>query len=229
MLTLSYQSILHLLSYCMIVNASWIKNDHYFSFDYQPQGTTVIPVWKNNSQRSLYVVTSLHKTFSKCVSLKTALSYNRMESLMAQNGTTDTYKANVLSSNMNFLLSSLSWLSVSYALTGNISWYDNNADSRLRSIYNQINITFYPIDILSFDLSLDNQITEISHGNYSNNTFLDASAEYKLSKRTRISVKAANILNRKNFINASKSLLNYSYYSCPLRGREVLLCFSFTY
>lgn len=229
MFSLSYQSVLHLFSWYFVANASWTKNDHYFNFEYEPSATVVTPVWKDNSQRFFYAVTSLHKTFGKGVSLKSSFNYNRMEMLTAQNGTTDTYKSNVLSSSTNFLWSSLSWLSVSYTLTENISWYDGNHESQLKSLYNQASFKFYPLHQLSFNCSLDNQIIEILKGHYSNNTFVDASAEYSFSRRFRVSIKATNVLNRKRFVNATHSVLNYNYYSRPLLGRQMLIGFSLSY
>ena len=229
MLSLSYQSVLHLLSWYFVANASWTKNDHYFNFEYEPSATIVTPVWKDNSQRFFYAVTSLHKTFERGVSLKSSLNYNRMEMLTAQNGTTDTYKSNVISLSTNFLWNRISWLSAYYTLTGNISWYDGNSESQLKSLYNEAEFKVYPIHQLSVGCSVDNQLTELSKGHYSNNTFLDASAEYRFSKRLSISVKATNLLNRKQFVNATRSVLNYNYYSRPLSGRKVLFGFSFSY
>lgn len=229
MISLSYQSVLHLFSWYFVANASWTKSDHYFNFEYEPSATVVTPVWKDNTQRFFYAVTSLHKTFGKGISLKSSLNYNRMEMLTAQNGTTDTYKSNVLSSNTYFLWSSLSWLSVSYTLTGNLSWYDGNHESQLKSLYNQAILKFYPLRRLSLNCTFDNQIIEILKGRYSNNTFVDASAEYSFSKRLRVSISAVNLLNRKQFVNATHSVLNYNYYSRPLLGRQLLIGVSVSY
>ena len=90
-------------------------------------------------------------------------------------------------------------------------------------------VKFYPLRRLSLNCSVDNQIIEILKGHYSNNTFVDASAEYSFSKRLRISISATNLLNRKQFVNTTHSVLNYNYYSRPLLGRQLLIGVSVSY
>lgn len=222
-LSLSYQSILHLMTWYFLANVSLDKKDHYYSYEYTPENTLRLPVWKDNRQRSLFLLTSLQKAFGKGVNLKTSLSYNSMGLLMAQNGTTQNYHSNALSLTAEFVYTALLWMSFSYSGTGNIGWYAHHPETRMKSLYSDLSVTFYPVSHLAVTASLNHHIVEISQGVYKNNSFIDATLEYDFSKQVAFSLHATNLLNHREYVNTSISALNYSYYRKPLRGRELLI------
>lgn len=221
--TMSYHSVLHLMSWYFLANASWTKSDHYFEYTYDAEATVRRPVWEDNSQRLFYATTSFQKTFAKGVSMKSSLNFSRMEMLLAQNGRKDIYKSNALSATVDFIYSALSWMNMSYAVTGNLSWHDKESNTRLKSLYDDLSISFFPFKKVAVNLSLEHNAIEISKGTYKSNVFWDMSLDYNLSKRVKIRVLSTNLLNQKNYINASYSAFNYNYFSKPIRGREFIL------
>ncbi len=227
--SMSYQSILHLLSWYFLANASWDTKDHYYTYDYMPEATYCTPVWQDNRQQTLFLMTSLQKSFGRGVSLKTSLSYNSMELFLAQNGSTDTYRSNALSLTADFIYSALSWMNLSYSATGNLGWYAGIPDTRLKSLYNDFRLTLYPLKSLAFNAWLEHRVSEISKGQYKSHLFADASIEYSHSKRWFLYLKVVNLLNQRTYINTSVGALNYSYFSKPLRGREIIAGLTFKF
>lgn len=228
-LSLSYQSILHLMTWYFLANASWDKRDHYFAYSYTPEATLRLPVWEDNRQRSLFVQTSLQKAFAKGVSLKTSLSYNSMELLTAQNGTVQTFRSNALSLTADFIYAALSWMNLSCSATGNVGWYAHRPETRMKSLYTDLSLSLYPVAHLALTASLDYHLSEISQGVYRHNSFVDVSAEYTPGRRLGFSLRAVNLLDQREYVNTSVSVLNYGYFSKPLRGREVLFGISWKF
>ena len=222
-LILSYQSILHLMTWYFLVNLSWDKKDHYYSYSYTPKATFRKPVWEDNSQRFIFLTTSLKKAFGREISLNTSLSYNSMELLIAQNGTKDSFRSNALSITADLIYATLAWLKLSYSATGNMGWYAHQPHTRLKSLYNDFSITVYPLSHIALTMSLDHRLSEIARGIYRHNAFVDASLEYTPTKRLYFSLHTTNLLNQREYVSTSVSALNYNYFRKPLRGREILL------
>ena len=57
--------------------------------------------------------------------------------------------------------------------------------------------------------------------------FVDLTTLYKLNKRWSLSLHVSNLLNRKQYVEASFSGLNRHSLTLPLRGREVMMKISF--
>ena len=231
--SLNYSNLVTLFVWNVMASASWSTSDHYNEYTYGNDLTTVRPVWKDVKSRSLFVLTSVDKTFAGTgESVKATVSYNRTALPVAQNGVTVDITANVLTTAMTLRWSRWKWLSVTDRPTFNLTWQDPYAWSAghntLKSFYNEADVHLFPLSGLDISLSWEYNVLEVERGRYRRNSFLDASVRYSLSKKIDLRLAMSNLLNRKVYEEASFSGLNYGYFSLPLRGREVLFSVAFS-
>lgn len=231
--SLNYSNLVTLFVWNVMASASWSTSDHYNEYTYGNDLTTVRPVWKDVKSRSLFVLTSVDKTFAGTGgSVKATVSYNRTALPVAQNGVTADITANVLTTAMTLRWSRWKWLSVTDRPTFNLTWQDPYAWSAghntLKSFYNEADVHLFPLSGLDISLSWEYNVLEVERGRYRRNSFLDASVRYSLSKKIDLRLAMSNLLNRKVYEEASFSGLNYGYFSLPLRGREVLFSVAFS-
>ena len=231
--SLNYSNLVTLFVWNVMASASWSTSDHYNEYTYGNDLTTVRPVWKDVKSRSLFVLTSVDKTFAGTgESVKATVSYNRTALPVAQNGVTADITANVLTTAMTLRWSRWKWLSVTDRPTFNLTWQDPYAWSAghntLKSFYNETDVHLFPLSGLDISLSWEYNVLEVERGRYRRNSFLDASVRYSLSKKIDLRLAMSNLLNRKVYEEASFSGLNYGYFSLPLRGREVLFSVAFS-
>ena len=231
--SLNYSNLVTLFVWNVMASASWSTSDHYNEYTYGNDLTTVRPVWKDVKSRSLFVLTSVDKTFAGTgESVKATVSYNRTALPVAQNGVTADITANVLTTAMTLRWSRWKWLSVTDRPTFNLTWQDPYAWSAghntLKSFYNEADVHLFPLSGLDISLSWEYNVLEVERGRYRRNSFLDASVRYSLSKKIDLRLAMSNLLNRKVYEEASFSGLNYGYFSLPLRGREVLFSVAFS-
>ena len=231
--SLNYSNLITLFVWNFMASASWRTSDHYDEYSYGSELTTVRPVWQDVKSRSLFVMTSVDKTFAGTGgAVKATLTYNRTTLPVAQNGVTADITANVLTAAMTLRWSKWKWLSVTDRPTFNLTWQDpyawNSGHNTLKSFYNVANIHLFPLSGLHISLSWEYNRLEVEHGRYRHNSFIDASMRYALNKRIEFSLAMSNLLNRKVYEEASFSGLNYGYFSLPLRGREVLFSVAFS-
>lgn len=231
--SLNYSNLVTLFVWNLMASASWSTSDHYNEYTYGNDLTTVRPVWKDVKSRSLFVMTSVDKTFAGTGgSVKATVSYNRTALPVAQNGVTADITANVLTTAMTLRWSRWKWLSVTDHPTFNLTWQDPYAWSAghntLKSFYNEADVHLFPLSGLDISLSWEYNVLEVERGRYRRNSFLDASVRYSLSKKIDLRLAMSNLLNRKVYEEASFSGLNYGYFSLPLRGREVLFSVAFS-
>ena len=231
--SLNYSNLVTLFVWNVMASASWSTSDHYNEYTYGNDLTTVRPVWKDVKSRSLFVLTSVDKTFAGTgESVKATVSYNRTALPVAQNGVTADITANVLTTAMTLRWSRWKWLSVTDRPTFNLTWQDpyawSSGHNTLKSFYNEANIHLFPLSGLDISLSWEYNRLEVERGRYRHNSFIDASVRYALNKRIEFSLAMSNLLNRKVYEEASFSGLNYGYFSLPLRGREVLFSVAFS-
>lgn len=231
--SLNYSNLVTLFVWNLMASASWSTSDHYNEYTYGNDLTTVRPVWKDVKSRSLFVLTSVDKTFAGTgESVKATVSYNRTALPVAQNGVTADITANVLTTAMTLRWSRWKWLSVTDRPTFNLTWQDPYAWSAghntLKSFYNEADVHLFPLSGLDISLSWEYNVLEVERGRYRRNSFLDASVRYSLSKKIDLRLAMSNLLNRKVYEEASFSGLNYGYFSLPLRGREVLFSVAFS-
>lgn len=231
--SLNYSNLVTLFVWNVMASASWSTSDHYNEYTYGNDLTTVRPVWKDVKSRSLFVLTSVDKTFAGTgESVKATVSYNRTALPVAQNGVTADITANVLTTAMTLRWSRWKWLSVTDRPTFNLTWQDPYAWSAghntLKSFYNEADVHLFPLRGLDISLSWEYNVLEVERGRYRRNSFLDASVRYSLSKKIDLRLAMSNLLNRKVYEEASFSGLNYGYFSLPLRGREALFSVAFS-
>ena len=231
--SLNYSNLVTLFVWNVMASASWSTSDHYNEYTYGNDLTTVRPVWKDVKSRSLFVLTSVDKTFAGTgESVKATVSYNRTALPVAQNGVTADITANVLTTAMTLRWSRWKWLSVTDRPTFNLTWQDPYAWSAghntLKSFYNEADVHLFPLSGLDISLSWEYNVLEVERGRYRRNSFLDASVRYSLSKKIDLRLAMSNLLNRKVYEEASFSGLNYGYFSLPLRGREALFSVAFS-
>ena len=69
---------------------------------------------------------------------------------------------------------------------------------------------------------------EVERGRYRHNSFLDAAVRYAVTKRMELGLRMSNLLDRDTYEEALFTGLNYSWFSMPLRGREVLFSVAFS-
>ncbi|MBR1621547.1 MAG: hypothetical protein IJ669_05470 [Prevotella sp.] len=153
------------------------------------------------------------------------MSYTRNEIPLEQNGMRQDIGSNALSANLMLIWDKISWIVLRNSTTFNITWQDrfeNRSHNSRRSIFNIFQIDCYPLQKLNMQMSLEQNTTETDRGKYSTNIFLDVSAKYVLNKRTELSLRLSNLLNRKQYEDVSFSGLTSTYLSMPLRGRELL-------
>lgn len=231
--SLNYSNLITLFVWNFMASASWRTSDHYNEYTYGSELTTVRPVWQDVKSRSLFVMTSVDKTFAGTGgAVKATLNYNRTTLPVAQNGVTADITANVLTAAMTLRWSKWKWMSVTDRPTFNLTWQDpyawSSGHNTLKSFYNEANIHLFPLSGLDISLSWEYNRLEVERGRYRHNSFIDASVRYALNKRIEFSLAMSNLLNRKVYEEASFSGLNYGYFSLPLRGREVLFSVAFS-
>ena len=231
--SLNYSNLVTLFVWNLMASASWRTSDHYNEYTYGSELTTVRPVWQDMKSRSLFVMTSVDKTFAGTGgAVKATLTYNRTTLPVAQNGVTADITANVLTAAMTLRWNKWKWMSVTDRPTFNLTWQDpyawSSGHNTLKSFYNEANIHLFPLSGLDISLSWEYNRLEVERGRYRHNSFIDASVRYALNKRIEFSLAMSNLLNRKVYEEASFSGLNYGYFSLPLRGREVLFSVAFS-
>lgn len=76
---------------------------------------------------------------------------------------------------------------------------------------------------------VEHHLNEITRGSYRQETYVDATVEYTPTRSLSLYVKATNLLDRRSYVSTSVSALQYSYFSKPLRGREVIAGITFKF
>ena len=123
--SLNYSNLITLFVWNFMASASWRTSDHYNEYTYGSELTTVRPVWQDVKSRSLFVMTSVDKTFAGTGgAVKATLNYNRTTLPVAQNGVTADITANVLTAAMTLRWSKWKWMSVTDRPTFNLTWQD---------------------------------------------------------------------------------------------------------
>lgn len=221
-----YANFSNMVTWSITGMASRRKADHYNIYSYRQQLTEIVPTWQDAVSSFYFAGLTADKTLTRIdFQIKTALSYTRNEIPLEQNGMKQDISSNALSANLLLMWDKVSWLVIRNSTTFNITWQDrfeNRSHNSRRSIFNIFQIDCYPLQKLNMQMSLEQNTTETDRGKYSTNIFLDVSAKYVLNKRTELSLRLSNLLNRKQYEDVSFSGLTTTYLSMPLRGRELL-------
>lgn len=87
-------------------------------------------------------------------------------------------------------------------------------------------LTYSPVEALNFRSGGEWRYTTLTDGSHKTAMFLDARAEYKITKKKiRLRLETNNLLNKKNYSYTVYSGLNSYSYDYRLRGREILISF----
>lgn len=231
--SLGYANVVTMFVWNVMAIASWNTADHYNEYTYGERFTTVRPVWRDVKTRMLFFMTSADKTFTRIgLSLKNTLNYNRTTLPVAQNGVNASVTANVMAAALTLRWNKLRWLTLTERPTFNLTWQDPYAGSTghntLKSFYNVADVHLFPVKGLDVSLQWEYNMLEVERGRYRHNSFLDAAVRYAVTKRMELALRMNNLLDRDTYEEASFTGLNYSWFSMPLRGREVLFSVTFS-
>lgn len=231
MFSLNYADMINMFTWNITASASWRKSDLHTTYDYEDVYTLVAKVAEKKSSRIIYAKTSAEKTFTNAgTSLKGTLNYTRRSMPIEQNGLAHTVGSNVLSTMLTLRWNKLKWLQCHNETTANLSWQDdyNNSNSHsLKSLFNELAVSLYPLKAVGMEISWEQSAIETSRNKYNSNAFIDTKLFYTPTKRIELTLQLTNLLNRQRYIDASYNGFNYRYFSMPLRGREVLLAVKF--
>lgn len=232
-MSLGYANVVTMFVWNFMAMASWNTADHYNEYTYGERFTTVRPVWRDVKTRMLFFMTSADKTFTRIgLSLKSTVNYNCTTLPVAQNGVNTSITANVVAAALTLRWNKLRWLTLTERPTFNLTWQDPYAGSTghntLKSFYNVADVHLFPFKGLDVSLQWEYNMIEVERGRYRRNSFLDASVRYAVTKRMELGLRMNNLLDRNTYEEASFTGLNYSWFSMPLRGREVMFSVGFS-
>lgn len=231
MCTLNYTNLINMITCNVLVTFSGIKSNCYEDFLYTPSATYIRTVWDDNFSRVLYGSMIVSKSWMESgLAVNLSANYNRNERKVAQNGLKSEVKQNIFTVSAHVMYDKIEWMDFRNTFTFNIAWQDRthgHVAHTIRSFFNELRASFYPAEPVHLVSVFTPAILQTSQGSYSTNVFMDLTARYKLNKRWAFSLAVTNLLNRKQYVEASFSGLNLQSLSLPLRGREVLVKVSF--
>lgn len=204
--------------------------DYYIDYNYQAQDTQARIVNGRNSRQALKLDFQADKQFlAPKLKLKGAIGYTRQRYLMSQQGKSFDNVSHLYSANLSASWQRLSWLDIEANIGANISRHSSRlGNSPYISNYSStLSIVLRPRNEFSSTLSMESEISEISSNRFVGTHFLNASLRYTWSKRLETRLTATNLLGKREYEVFSISGPNTSYYRLPLRGRELLLSFTF--
>ncbi len=229
--SLNYADFIRMFTWNMLASASWQKRDHRNRFSYGEEYTVITPVWEDTHSRMLMVQTSADKTFTGIgFSINGTINYTRNVLPVTQNDVEQTVLSNILSPSLKLRWNKLSWLQLSNKTNFNLSWqdeYPNDEGHSIRSWFNEFNLYIYPLKKISMEAECEYTATETDKDKFNRNLFVDYRMTYTPSKRIELGMTLNNVFNRKEYVEASYTGINYLYYSMPLRGREILFHIKF--
>lgn len=226
--SLSYMNTLRMFSWSLY--AAWAKNrfDSYTSSFYTPSLTLILPVWGRNSQTSFTLSYNLMKVFrSPGITLSNKGSFVARKMLVAQNSVEGYLRRRIVSEEISVDWTKLDWVHASLTVAGNMTWKCRDSFSSshqlLKNYYYTLRTDLFPVDKLRAFIDFSQSSSEITHGNYSRNYFVNIGASYQLSKRLSLEFSALNLFNRKVYSESSYDGSLFNYYEVPLRGREITM------
>ena len=162
--------------------------------------------------------------------MNASANYNRNERTLSQNGLLAEVRQNIFTANASVAYDKIKWMEVRNTFTFNLAWQDKtqgNVSHTMRSFFNDLRVSAYPVEQLRITTTITQTTTQTSQHAYCTNVFVDLTTLYKLDKRWSLSLHVSNLLNRKQYVEASFSGLNRHSLTLPLRGREVMMKISF--
>ena len=117
----------------------------------------------------------------------------------------------------------LRWLSANYEAEYGFSKLDINGDGNTCHTFHQnLFATILPNDLIEFTIGAEHFLTNFSEGNTANIILLDASAVWRVSNKTRLSLTANNLLNKQNYEYVTYGTLSRSEHFFNIRQRSIL-------
>ena len=115
------------------------------------------------------------------------------------------------------------WLSVNYeANYGFSSLKIEHESNNCHSFTQNLFLTLIPTDLLQFTAGAEHFLTQFSGGKSSTLTLLDASADYRLNGKIRLSLTARNLLNGRNYRYVNYGTLSRSERYFQIRSRSIV-------
>ncbi len=140
-----------------------------------------------------------------------------------RNDTTVPYTMTSLTAKPYFKGSVFKWLSVNYEATYGISHFTvSQSVGTSRSLVERLAATFMPDDRLLLTAAAEHYLTRFPEGNVSNLILLDLSAAWQIRPKLRLSLKADNILDRRNYNYVTYGTLSRSEHHFNLRPRTLI-------
>lgn len=151
-------------------------------------------------------------------------SRNRIE----QNDIPVKYYGEILSISPRLSSNPFSWLELSYeaSVSKTISRYLGRSQSYSMQDH-EIGLKLFPVDGLTIKANAEISRREISDSNFKTISLFDLGAVYRL-KKFRFGVEMRNILDCRSYSYTIFSALDRFTYDYSLRGRELIVSFSFT-
>lgn len=208
------------------------KSGYYRDYDYKEDKTIVNILKGNNYIKSLYLISSIDKTFIDYgLSMKLGIDYNLNKLQMSQYGNIFVNNSNVVSVKASFELKKWDKIKVYYSSVSNFMWNRNKIKSgdMLKNFDNQIELFFYPIKDVLANLSYQNVVNQLSANNYKVSHFLDFKISYIVNKNFEIKGEINNIMNNNRHFVSSFDGINFYSSEMPLRSRELFISCKFNF
>lgn len=224
--TLKYKNLLKMLYANFTATYSISQSPYIMDYSYTPEVTTASFVQSPQNKHFVYANFSVDKTFAETgLSLKTNIEYNGSKFAISQNKILVDNLSNMFNYTLNANFSKISWIKVHYMFGGVVFWNQNNLETSkpLNQFSNELKLLFPISSKFNTSLSYQHKANQHSLEHYQHTHFADIEATYKPNHYWQISASLNNIFNNDSYDLFSKSGLNSSYYSLPLRGREFMV------
>lgn len=225
---LKYKNLLKMLYANFSANYSRTKVPYIMDCTYAPELTTMSFIHVPHNKHFVYASLSLDKTFAQAmVTLKTNISYNGSKFVISQNKSLVDNQSNMLNYTFDANFAKISWIKVHYMLGGAVFWRQNKLGTSkpINLFANELKLLFPFTSRINASVSYQHKANQQPQGHYLHAHFADTEVNYKPNKHWGISILLNNIFNNDHYQLFSQSGLNGSYYSLPLRGRELMVKF----
>ena len=151
-------------------------------------------------------------------------TFAQVETSTMRQDVVSPYAVSVFSVQPNFKGYLTSWLSTDYRLvyTRNMMDIESTEISNYDALKQFLTLTFVPAKEWQIAIGGEHYYTKFSSGSSESLILLDTSFRWNVSKKADISLTAANLLNRREYLYANYGLLSETEYMYRLRGRSIM-------
>ncbi|MDE6339957.1 MAG: TonB-dependent receptor [Muribaculaceae bacterium] len=115
------------------------------------------------------------------------------------------------------------WLSLNYEAEYGVSKLTlNNENNMYHTLHQNLFATIIPIDDIQFTFGAEHFLTRFPEGSLSNLILLDASANWRINSKIRLSITASNLLNKRCYMYVNYGTLSRSEHSFTIRPRSIM-------